>query len=196
MLRRCSEARRGPCPAGTENVLANERSRGQSRAAMLSPVRTRKETPYTGAPRRVRCNPNRPSVARIGASHVFKIDTARRNFAAQRQNYLCCYCGFPMWEADSQAFAERYRLPPGDLPRLRCTAEHVIPRSTGGSDSGTNIVAACAHCNHTRHKRKNPPAPELYRADVVNRIRRGRWHSPEAHRAFRMLQQRAYRDCR
>jgi hypothetical protein len=40
------------------------------------------------------------------------------------------------------------------------------------------VVAACAHCNHTRHKRKNPPEPNAYLADVRKRVARGSWHFP------------------
>jgi hypothetical protein len=31
-----------------------------------------------------------------------------------------------------------------------CTAEHLIPRSQGGRDTGWNIVAACNDCNSAR----------------------------------------------
>jgi DNA-directed RNA polymerase subunit RPC12/RpoP len=65
---------------------------------------------------------------------------------------------------------------PAGAQRLRCTAEHLLPRSDGGSDLPENIVAACAHCNHTRHKRKRPPDPKTYRADVMRRVARGGWH--------------------
>lgn len=76
----------------------------------------------------------------------------------------CHYCGLRMWLGS----------PCGPSP-LRCTAEHLTPRSEGGADSRTNIVAACLHCNRTRHKRKKPPTPERYRAEVRRRVARGRW---------------------
>lgn len=59
---------------------------------------------------------------------------------------------------------------------LQCTAEHLIPRSEGGSDMPSNIVAACLHCNGTRHKRKIPPSPGRYLSLVRSRIAEGRWH--------------------
>ncbi|WP_339009581.1 HNH endonuclease [Aeromonas popoffii] len=34
---------------------------------------------------------------------------------------------------------------------LQCTGEHLQPRSNGGSNQPANIVAACRHCNGTRH---------------------------------------------
>ncbi|WP_353621693.1 HNH endonuclease [Sphaerotilus uruguayifluvii] len=64
---------------------------------------------------------------------------------------------------------------------LRCTAEHLIARCDGGRDEATNIVAACERCNHTRHQRKHPPVPEVYRADVRKRIARGGWHHRWVH---------------
>ncbi len=89
-----------------------------------------------------------------------------RKLAFDRQGGLCYYCGLRMW-LDG---------PPGPAP-LRCTAEHLLARSEGGSDGPSNIVAACWHCNRTRHKRKRPPEPELYRAEVRRRVQRGAWMS-------------------
>lgn len=87
-----------------------------------------------------------------------------RSLAFVRQDGRCYYCGLKMW------------LPgqPGPSP-LRCTAEHLIARSEGGSDGPSNIVAACLHCNRTRHKRKCPPEPEQYRLEVRRRVDRDGW---------------------
>lgn len=60
--------------------------------------------------------------------------------------------------------------------RLQCTAEHLVARGEGGPDCDANIVAACAHCNRTRHKRISLPKPEAYRQDVAKRVKRGAWH--------------------
>ena len=59
------------------------------------------------------------------------------------------------------------------------TAEHLLVREDGGSDSGTNIAADCRRCNLGRHRRPNrPPTPEQYRALVQTRMSRHRWHGP------------------
>lgn len=87
-----------------------------------------------------------------------------RFIAYQKQAGLCFYCGLRMW----------LDAPRGPRP-LRCTAEHLIARCDGGSDAPSNIVAACWHCNRTRHKRKHPPAPTLYRDEVRRRLQCGRW---------------------
>lgn len=87
-----------------------------------------------------------------------------RKTAFDRQGGDCYYCGLRMWLHGSVGPSA-----------LRCTAEHLIARSDGGQDNTTNIVAACWHCNHTRHKRKDPPTPERYRTEVRQRISRGAW---------------------
>ncbi len=98
-----------------------------------------------------------------------------RERAFQSQCGKCFYCGAPMWlrtpvELAAQCLSKR------QAARLKCTAEHLVPRSEGGSDCSANIVAACAHCNGTRHKRKVPPLPEAYRVEVRKRVARGYWH--------------------
>jgi HNH endonuclease len=94
-----------------------------------------------------------------------------RQLAFNLQSGRCYYFGVAM-------------LPPGTCgPRaIQCTAEHLLPRSEGGSDGPSNVVAACAHCNQTRHKRKVPPAPDAYRAEVRRRLQRGKWHNKWVHR--------------
>jgi 5-methylcytosine-specific restriction endonuclease McrA len=88
-----------------------------------------------------------------------------RDLAFHRQGGKCFYCDVTM--------------SPPDAPRrdrLRCTAEHLQPRSEGGSDAPINIVAACDHCNRTRHRRKRPLGHSEYREAVLRRIARGQWH--------------------
>lgn len=108
-----------------------------------------------------------------------KIQSARRQ-AFERQGGKCFYCGVAMW------LTTPFELPgcrseSSGYARLKCTAEHLLPRSEGGSDRPENIAAACAHCNATRHKRKRPPAPAEYRAQVARRVQRGAWHQPWVH---------------
>ena len=87
-----------------------------------------------------------------------------RQIAFDRQGGKCYYCGFSMLLSDSHGPSQ-----------LRCTAEHLTARSEGGGDGLANIVAACVHCNRTRHKRKQPPEPQRYRAEVRLRVQRGKW---------------------
>jgi hypothetical protein len=58
--------------------------------------------------------------------------------AFERQGGKCFYCGVSMLLRAPQCLA-----------RLLCTAEHVVPKSQGGSDGQANIVAACALQSHT-----------------------------------------------
>jgi 5-methylcytosine-specific restriction endonuclease McrA len=87
-----------------------------------------------------------------------------RLHAFDHQGGRCYYCGLPML-LDGQK----------GPPQLRCTAEHLTAHSEGGKAGQANIVAACLHCNRTRHKRKRPPEPDRYRAEVRRRVERGAW---------------------
>lgn len=93
--------------------------------------------------------------------------------AFQQQQGRCWYCGVQMWHLSP---AELSSVPARSASRLRCTAEHLTPKCEGGRDEAGNIVAACAHCNHTRHQRKKPPQPEMYLVDIRKRLSRGGWH--------------------
>ncbi|MCA6218840.1 HNH endonuclease [Ideonella sp. B7] len=101
-----------------------------------------------------------------------KIQTLRRK-AFDHQGGRCWYCGVHMWLASPDELSVARR---SGLSRLRCTAEHLVPRSSGGRDAPENVVAACLHCNCTRHRRKAPPEPTAYRSEVVRRTRREGWH--------------------
>lgn len=58
--------------------------------------------------------------------------------AYERQGGKCYWCGCEMtWGED----------PPKSHT---ATAEHLKPRADGGRSTKSNIVAACAKCNHTR----------------------------------------------
>jgi hypothetical protein len=98
----------------------------------------------------------------------------------ERQCGNCFYCGVAMW------MTTPFELPgckseSSGYARLRCTAEHLVARSEGGRDCSANIVAACAHCNSTRHKKKRPPKPGRYQAEVTRRVARGAWHPRWVH---------------
>ncbi|PWJ21902.1 HNH endonuclease [Jannaschia seohaensis] len=89
------------------------------------------------------------------------------------QKGRCYYCGLPMWSErmriSGKAAQGRYPI------RLRCTAEHLRPRSAGGADSADNIVAAHFFCNRARHQGKTARCPEGHRAHVMGRMAHGRW---------------------
>lgn len=97
-----------------------------------------------------------------------------RQQAFVRQNGKCWYCAAPMWERES--------VPPFGtctfkaVQRLRCTAEHLVARRDGGPTHPTNIVAACAHCNRTRHKQRKPLHAEHYFRKVQHRMTKRQWH--------------------
>ncbi len=91
------------------------------------------------------------------------------------QGGRCFYCDLPMWdEALNPSLPLACRS--AELPKiLRCTAEHLHPRSEGGANTPDNIVAACLFCNNARHRRKRPLSPEAHRAHVQQRMAAGRW---------------------
>ena len=99
----------------------------------------------------------------------------QRRLAAQRQAYKCFYCGLPMWEAAPSAFAAKFNLSLAQAALLQCTAEHLHPRSNGGSDAISNIVAACHFCNRTRHTAAKPLSPSKYETHVKTRMAKGGW---------------------
>jgi len=99
-----------------------------------------------------------------------------RRAAAERQEWNCYYCSFPMWEGDPAVFKTRYSLTSREVRRFRCTAEHLKARCDGGRDIEENIVAACHYCNRTRHSKKRPKDADSYASFVRSRIEKGRWH--------------------
>lgn len=99
-----------------------------------------------------------------------------RNRAFHAQHGRCFYCGVAMWLTSPSELPGEHPKHSAAVAQLKCTAEHLVPRSEGGKDAAGNIAAACLHCNWTRHKRKRPPGPDAYRAEVGRRVRRGAWH--------------------
>ena len=78
-----------------------------------------------------------------------------RKVAARKQRHRCHYCDAPMWTKNAWAYAEQHGLRLEDCVHFQCTAAHVIARRDGGVEV-RNIVAACRHCNLTRHETENP----------------------------------------
>jgi len=78
-----------------------------------------------------------------------------------------------LYSPDELPFGGRSKLA---LEKVRCTAEHLIALSDGGTNAAANIVAACVKCNHTRHKLLKPPQPPAYRLWVLRQVARRCWH--------------------
>lgn len=99
-----------------------------------------------------------------------------RERAFQSQSGRCYYCDCPMWHSRPEEFARRHRISLAFAQRFRRTAEHLIARKDGGTNSHLNIVAACHFCNQCRHRRAVPPGPAEHRRYVQRRLRAHRWH--------------------
>lgn len=89
---------------------------------------------------------------------------SRREQASRLQDGKCWYCLCEMESGPVQSSSQ-------------CTAEHLVPRSEGGSDKAENIVAACRFCNTTRHKRKRALSATQFKQMVRQRIANGKWKS-------------------
>lgn len=75
--------------------------------------------------------------------------------ALNKTGWKCAYCGVPLMLDDVLGpdidFWKRQGLE-------RATADHIIPKALGGSNSQENITASCYVCN-TKHP-KNPQTPK------------------------------------
>ncbi|MBU1215538.1 MAG: HNH endonuclease [Gammaproteobacteria bacterium] len=98
-----------------------------------------------------------------------------RHSSFVNQSGRCFYCGHPMWESDISTFAESHKLSLRQARIYRCTAEHLVAKIDGGSNSAKNIVAACHWCNKNRHARKKAPTPIEYMEFIKKRLAQGRW---------------------
>ena len=107
-----------------------------------------------------------------------------RRHAFARQRGLCHYCRLPMWLDDHHVFLARYPLTRRQALLRRCTAEHLQPRQDGGGAGRANIVAACAFCNHTRHRAHPPLDPKRYACRVRARLAQGGWLPAEVYRVL------------
>lgn len=66
-----------------------------------------------------------------------------RNQVRERANFICEYC----------QTAEM-------LSGLKCTTDHIIPQSRGGSDDLENLCAACTFCNSHKYTKTEGSDPE------------------------------------
>ncbi len=106
------------------------------------------------------------------------LPTSRRS-AYLRQFGRCFYCERPMWTRQAEDFARRLRISLRQARWFECTAEHLTPRSEGGSAKRENIAAACRMCNRQRHLRRKAPSPEAFKELVRERMAAGRWFLPK-----------------
>jgi hypothetical protein len=82
-----------------------------------------------------------------------------RNSVRERANFLCEY---------SQT-AEI-------LSGLRCTTDHIIPKSRGGSDRLDNLCAACIFCNGRKHAKIEGVDPETGQKVRLFHPRQQQWY--------------------
>jgi hypothetical protein len=111
----------------------------------------------------------------LGVPNVKITKENKRHAAYVAQSCRCFYCTAPMWERSPDQFALNYGITLRQARLLCCTAEHLEPKSEGGSNAAGNIAAACLHCNRTRHRAHKPLAPHAYLRLVRSRVARGRW---------------------
>jgi len=92
------------------------------------------------------------------------------------QQGRCIYCELPMWLANPQAFAMKYKTTLKEAKLFKCTAEHLKAKQDGGNAHESNIVAACHYCNQKRHKCKTPKDPISYKQYVTKRLEKRKWN--------------------
>ena len=103
------------------------------------------------------------------------------------QRGRCYYCSLPMWDPALDFELPKICRTRAMQKKLRCTAEHLLPRSEGGVDAAKNIVAACWYCNTRRHHTKHPLSPDAHRAHVQKRMAAGRWLAAQLPHNVRQL---------
>jgi hypothetical protein len=81
-----------------------------------------------------------------------------------------------MWNQCPYELTARFPVTERQVGKHRCTGEHLIAHSEGGTAKSTNIVAACLRCNQGRHKRKIVPVPEAFKKLVGRLMSNGKWH--------------------
>jgi hypothetical protein len=109
-----------------------------------------------------------------------KIQSNLRNEAARRQSGRCYYCGAPMCTGSLELFAAANGLSLNTAREFVCTAEHLIALSERGETTADNIVAAHLFCNRTRHRRKKPQPPALYKARIARKVASNQWFTSNA----------------
>lgn len=103
-----------------------------------------------------------------------RIQTHRKS-AFERQGGRCYYCDVRMWLSSPDELPGGHRGAAA-LALVRCTAEHLVAQRDGGRHAGANLVAACARCNHMRHRMHKPPEPQAYMKHVAKQVAKRCWH--------------------
>jgi 5-methylcytosine-specific restriction endonuclease McrA len=100
-----------------------------------------------------------------------------RSLAFARQGGNCFYCDLPMWTKCADAFASAHRITVAQAKQFQCTGEHLVALQDGGTNSESNVVAACRFCNVHRHHRRpaHAPSPWDYKQQVQRQMTKGRW---------------------
>ena len=88
----------------------------------------------------------------------------------------CYYCGLLMWESSPEGFAKTHEISLSQAQRFKCTAEHLEARQDGGTDAKSNVVAACLHCNQTRHRIRPAPSPNALKKQIAKQLQNNGWH--------------------
>ena len=102
-----------------------------------------------------------------------------RRIAFKKQNGRCYYCGAFMWIKNQKQFASIHSLSLDNASKLQCTAEHLVAQCDGGKNHKNNIVAACKHCNNSRHIMNPAPAPIPYKEIVERSVADNQWFDLE-----------------
>jgi hypothetical protein len=108
-----------------------------------------------------------------------KLQARLRSRASNLQCGLCYFCELLMCTGALGEFAAALRLPVKCARHFQCTAEHLHPLGEGGPTTASNIVAAHAYCNRTRHRRKKPQSPAAYKARVARAVAKGTWFTAQ-----------------
>lgn len=82
-----------------------------------------------------------------------------------------------MWNSNIEAYAARHSMSVKQALHLKCTGEHLVAHSDGGTANQENIVAACRYCNSKRHARKRPLDPESFARFVQKRLEKRAWNT-------------------
>lgn len=71
---------------------------------------------------------------------------------SEQQNHRCCYCSRRTWMFDQTEPEKPFEIDrlPGMSKGQMATADHIIPRSHGGSEGLSNLIMACLRCNNLR----------------------------------------------
>jgi hypothetical protein len=85
-------------------------------------------------------------------------DARTRRLVAKRAGFYCEYC-----------------LTPAGLARAPFSAEHILPRSQGGTNGDNNLAFSCQGCNGQKYAKTNALDPITGRAAPLFNPRSQKW---------------------